>query len=75
MQRMRQKERGFNQADLAGRPLARQLGLPYQEVLLKRERPAPRKNTGYLSMNTARPYVALLQSEKAGGLTIYGSCF
>jgi len=43
MQRMRQKERGFNQADLLGRPLARRLGLSYQGVLMKSERPRPEK--------------------------------
>ncbi|HKM66823.1 MAG TPA: double zinc ribbon domain-containing protein [Candidatus Acidoferrum sp.] len=44
LHRTRQKERGFNQVDLFGRPLARRLGLPYRPVLLKRERPRPEKH-------------------------------
>ncbi len=43
LHRTRQKERGFNQVDLFGRPLARWLGLAYRPVLLKRERPRPEK--------------------------------
>ncbi len=43
LHRTRQKERGFNQVDLFGRPLARRLGLAYRPVLLKRERPRPEK--------------------------------
>jgi ComF family protein len=39
----REKERGYNQADLIARPLARQLGLPYRAVLLMRTRPRPDK--------------------------------
>ena len=44
LHRARQKERGFNQVDLFGKPLARKLGLPYRPVLLKRERPRPEKH-------------------------------
>jgi ComF family protein len=44
LHRTRQKERGFNQVDLFGRPLARKLGLPYRPILLKRERPRPEKH-------------------------------
>lgn len=44
LHRTRQKERGFNQVDLFGRPLAWKLGLPYRPVLLKRERPRPEKH-------------------------------
>lgn len=44
LHRTRQKERGFNQVDLFGRPLARKLGLPYRPVLLKRERARPEKH-------------------------------
>jgi len=43
LHRTRQKERGFNQVDLFGKPLARRLGLPYRPVLLKRERPRPER--------------------------------
>src|SRR6266849_2258667 len=44
LHRTRQKERGFNQVDLFGRPLAGKLGLPYRPVLLKRERARPEKH-------------------------------
>ena len=44
LHRARQKERGFNQVDLFGRPLARKLRLPYRPVLLKRERARPEKH-------------------------------
>lgn len=44
LHRTRQKERGFNQVDLFGRPLARSLGLSYRPVLLKRERARPEKH-------------------------------
>jgi ComF family protein len=44
LHRTRQKERGFNQVDLFGKPLARKLGLPYRPVLLKRERARPEKH-------------------------------
>src|SRR5258708_4942577 len=44
LHRTGQKERGFNQVDLFGRPLARKLGLPYRPVLLKRERARPEKH-------------------------------
>ena len=74
LHRTRQKERGFKQVDLFGRPPAGRLGLPYQAVLLKRERRG-RKNTCYISVNDGKPYVAFLQSEKAAGLTICGYCF
>jgi predicted amidophosphoribosyltransferase len=44
LHRTRQKERGFNQVDLFGPPLARRLGLPYWPVLLERERARPEKH-------------------------------
>lgn len=44
LHRQRSRERGFNQVDLFGRPLAKQLGLPYQPVLLVRSRPRPEKH-------------------------------
>ena len=43
LHRTRQKERGFNQVDLFGKPLARRLGVPYRPVLLQRQRPRPEK--------------------------------
>jgi ComF family protein len=43
LHRQRQRERGYDQADLIARPLSRQLGLPYRAVLLVRTRPRPNK--------------------------------
>jgi ComF family protein len=40
----RARERGFNQVDVFGRPLARRLALPYRPVLLVRSRPRPEKH-------------------------------
>jgi competence protein ComFC len=40
----RTRERGFNQVDLFGRPLAKCLRLPYRPVLLMRSRPRPEKH-------------------------------
>jgi competence protein ComFC len=44
LHRQRERERGYNQADLIARPLARQLGLPYRAVLLTRTKPRPDKH-------------------------------
>jgi competence protein ComFC len=41
----RHRERGYNQAELIARPLARQLGLPCRSYLLVRTRPRPDKLT------------------------------
>jgi competence protein ComFC len=43
LHRGRQKERGYNQAALIAKPLARKLRLPYKAVLLMRTRPRPDK--------------------------------
>ena len=43
LHRVREKERGYNQADLLAKPLARRLRLPRQGVLLMRTRPRPEK--------------------------------
>jgi ComF family protein len=40
---LRQRERGFNQAELIARPLARGLGLPLSPLLLVRTKPRPDK--------------------------------
>ena len=40
----RARERGYNQVDIFGRPLARLLGLPYNPLLLVRSRPRPEKH-------------------------------
>ena len=44
LHRQRERERGYNQADLIARPLARKLGLPYRAVLLVRTKPRPNKH-------------------------------
>jgi len=43
LHRLRQKERGYNQADLIARALAKRLRLPREPVLLMRTRPRPDK--------------------------------
>lgn len=44
LHRQRARERGFNQVDTFGRPLAKRLRLPYRSVLLMRSRPRPEKH-------------------------------
>jgi competence protein ComFC len=44
LHRQRSRERGYNQVDLIGRPLAKKLHLPYQSLLLMRSRPRPEKH-------------------------------
>jgi ComF family protein len=44
LHRQREKERGYNQAGLIARPLARRMGLPYRAVLLTRTKPRPDKH-------------------------------
>ncbi len=44
LHQQRARERGFNQVDLFGHPLARRLRLPYRPVLLMRSRPRPEKH-------------------------------
>jgi len=44
LHRQRARERGFNQVDVFGHPLARLLHLPYKPVLLMRSRPRPEKH-------------------------------
>ena len=43
LHRDREKERGYNQAALISKPLARKLGLPHKAALLVRTRPRPDK--------------------------------
>jgi competence protein ComFC len=49
LDRQRERERGYNQAGLIARPLAKRLGLPYRAVLLVRTRPRPDKQVLSLS--------------------------
>ena len=44
LQRQREKERGYSQADLIARPLAKALGLPCRSALLVRTKPRPDKH-------------------------------
>ena len=44
LHRRRERERGYNQAALIAKPLAKRLGLPYKSVLLTRIRPRPEKH-------------------------------
>jgi competence protein ComFC len=44
LHRQRSRERGFNQVDLVGRPLAKMLRLPYRPVLLMRAKGRPEKH-------------------------------
>lgn len=44
LHRQREKERGYNQAALLSRPLAKRLQLPHKAVLLMRTRPRPDKH-------------------------------
>jgi competence protein ComFC len=44
LHRDRQRERGYNQAALIAKPLAKRLGLPHRSVLLTRIRPRPDKH-------------------------------
>ena len=44
LHRDRETERGYNQAAVIAKPLAKQLGLPYKPVLLTRIRPRPDKH-------------------------------
>jgi ComF family protein len=43
LHRQRERERGYNQAALIAKPLAKKLSLPYKSVLLTRIRPRPNK--------------------------------
>lgn len=43
LHRARQRQRGYNQAELIARPLARLLGLPFRSALLVRTKPRPDK--------------------------------
>lgn len=44
LHRERERERGYNQADMIAKPLARKLKLPHRPILLMRTRPRPDKH-------------------------------
>jgi predicted amidophosphoribosyltransferase len=73
LHRQRERERGYNQADLIARPLARKLGVPYRAVLLVRTKPRPGKYSLSLEEPGTR-YVPLLPHVQAGKLTTYAYC-
>jgi ComF family protein len=62
----RLRERGYNQAELIARPLARLLGIPYRSYLLVRTRPRPDKIrlTRRERWETARGAYAMHQTAK-----------
>jgi competence protein ComFC len=49
LHRQRERERGYNQANLIAKPLAKRLGLPLRGVLLVRTKPRPDKQVLTLS--------------------------
>jgi len=55
LHRQRGRERGYNQVDVFGRPLARRLRLPYRPVLLVRSRPRPERHL----LRTDEPWEAV----------------
>ena len=44
LHKIRRRERGFNQAELLSKLLAKRMGIPHQGVLLVRKRPRPGKH-------------------------------
>ena len=72
LHRERERERGYNQAALLSKPLAKRLRLPHKAVLLMRTRARPDKQALSLG-NDGRQCVALLPHVRASKLTIYAS--
>ncbi len=72
LHRERERERGYNQAALLSKPLAKRLRLPHKAVLLMRTRARADKQALSLE-NDGRPCVALLPHVRASKLTIYAS--
>jgi predicted amidophosphoribosyltransferase len=72
LHRDRGKERGYNQAELLSKPLARLPKLPHQGVLLVRKRPRPAKLALTLCERW-RLSVAILKYAQAAKLTIGAS--
>jgi len=61
-------ERGFNQAELLSRRLAKRLAVPHQGILLVRKRPRPDKHL-LTSNEGRRRFVVLLPHVRAAKLT------
>jgi len=70
--RLRQRERGYNHAELLARPLARRLGLPCRSYLLLRTRPRPEKLrlTVRERWRTVRGAYAVLQDTRVDKLRV-----
>ncbi len=69
----RQRERGYNQAELIARPLARRLHLKQGAYLLMRTKPRPARLVS-LARNTGNRYVARTRLAKGCGLTSCEFC-
>ena len=72
LHRERERERGYNQAALLSKPLAKKLRLPHKAVLLVRTRARPDKQVLSLEERWGL-CVALLPHTQAAKLTIYAS--
>src|SRR5580700_3507689 len=72
LRRQRERERGYNQADLIARPLARRLSLPYRPVLLMRTKPRPDKHILSISerWESARCAFATRQGSQVDNLRV-----
>ena len=73
LHRSRERERGYNQAALLAKPLAKALRLPYRPVLLVRTRANARKKRCCRWRSAGRPSVAPLPHARAAKLTSYAS--
>jgi predicted amidophosphoribosyltransferase len=74
LHRQRERERGYNQAELVAKPLARKLGLPYRALLLTRTKPAQTCASSVWRSAGTR-YVALLLLVRGAKLTTYAYCW
>lgn len=72
LDRGRRRERGYNQADLIARPLARLLGIPFRSNLLVRTRPRPNqlRLTRRERWETVRGAYAIHQSAQVDKLRV-----
>ncbi len=74
LHRQRERERGYNQADLIAKPLARKLGLPYAPCCWCAPSPA-QTSTSSPWRSAGTQYVALLPRVQASKLTTYAYCW
>jgi len=66
LHRQRERERGYNQAALLSKPLAKRLGLPYKAVLLMRTRAGPEKQSSLWRRMGVRAWRFCHTSRQAG---------